>query len=470
MQPFTTIAVCGAGAMGAGIAQVAAGAGCNVLVYDVAEGPLERGRGVVEGGLAGLVKRGKLDAARAEEIAGRIRWTTEIADLAPAGLVIEAIIEDAAIKGELFARLEAVLPADAVIATNTSSLSVTRLATGLKRPERFLGMHFFNPAPVMKLVEVVRGAVTDPAVEAAVADLAASWGKAAVRVRDVPGFIVNRVARPFYAEGWRALDEGAADAASIDHALKACAGFRMGPLELGDLIGHDVNFAVARSVYDAYFGRTRFVPQLAQGAMVAAERLGRKTGRGVYDYAEGAPKAEPHFLDSVLSVEPEADGAPADGIVEIEGVLIGRSDGRMACTVAAALNRPVALHDWARPEADTMVFALSAPDAASAAAAYARRHGRKAMVIADRPGMLVLRTLAQLANAAGDALRDRVADAGGIDSAMVNGANYPFGPLAWARQFGPDVLIQVLANIAEETGEDMYRPGEALRRMAVEQG
>jgi 3-hydroxybutyryl-CoA dehydrogenase len=241
----------------------------------------------------------------------------------------------------------------------------------------------------------------------------------------------------------------------------------MGPLELGDLIGHDINFAVAASVYEAYFGRTRFAPQLGQGALVAAGRLGRKTGRGVYDYAEGASRPEPHFLDSTLEVEPSASGAPPEGIVELDGVLIGRSDGRMAASVAAEVGRPVALYDWARPDSEVMVFALSAPEAASAAAAFARREGRKAMVIADRPGMLVLRTLAQLANAAADALRDRVADADGIDKAMMNGANYPFGPLAWARDFGPAALVQVLSNIAEETGEDMYRPGETLRRMAL---
>jgi 3-hydroxybutyryl-CoA dehydrogenase len=470
MQPFSTIAVCGAGAMGAGIAQVAAKAGHAVVVYDVAEGPLERGRAMVEAGLKSLVKRGTLDEGGAAEVAGRVRWTTELAELAPAGLVIEAIIEDAAIKGDLFAKLEAVLAADAAIATNTSSLSVTALAARLERPERFLGMHFFNPAPVMKLVEVVAGAATDPALAAAITELATAWGKVAVPVRDVPGFIVNRVARPFYGEGWRALDEGVAEAAGIDHALRACAGFRMGPLELGDLIGQDINFAVARSVYEAYFGRGRFTPQLAQGAMVAAGRLGRKTGRGVYDYGEGAVKAEPHFLETVLDIEPVPEGAPAEGIVEVEGVLIGRSDGRMAASVAAALDKPVALHDWARPDSDTMVFALSTPDAASAAAAFARRAGKKAMVIADRPGMLVLRTLAQLANSAADALRDRVADAEGIDRAMMNGANYPFGPLAWARQFGPAALVQALTNIAEETGEEMYRPSEALRRMALEVG
>jgi 3-hydroxybutyryl-CoA dehydrogenase len=467
MPDFSTIAVCGAGAMGAGIAQVAARAGHAVIVYDVAEGPLERGRATVDAGLKSLVKRGTIDEAAAAETAGRIRWTTDIAELAHAGLAVEAIIEDAAIKGDLFARLEAVLAPTAAIATNTSSLPVTALAAGMKTPARFLGMHFFNPAPVMKLVEVVSGAATDPALAAAVTDLAAAWGKVAVRVRDVPGFIVNRVARPYYGEGWRALDEGVADAAAIDHAFRACAGFRMGPLELGDLIGQDVNFAVASSVYAAYFGRTRFVPQLGQGALVAAHRLGRKTGRGVYDYAEGAAKPEPAFLDVPAGPAAKVEEI-RPGVVEIDGVLIGRSDGRMAATLASAMDQPVALHDWARPESDTLVFALSSPAAGLAAAAYAAGQGKRAMVIADRPGMLVLRTLAQLANAAADALRDQVADADGIDRAMMNGANYPFGPLAWAREFGPGPLVEVLADIAEETGDDMYRPGEALRRMALE--
>ena len=223
--------------MGAGIAQVAAKAGHQVLVYDLAQGALDKGRAGVDASLKGLVKRGTLDEDGAGEVLGRIRWTIELADLAAADLVIEAIIEDPTIKGDLFARLEELVGDEAVIATNTSSLSVTRLAAGLRRPKRFLGMHFFNPAPVMKLVEVVRGSATDPAVESGIVDLAIAWGKVAVRVRDVPGFIVNRVARPFYGEGWRALEQGAADAATIDHAFRACAGFRMGPLELGDLEG-----------------------------------------------------------------------------------------------------------------------------------------------------------------------------------------------------------------------------------------
>lgn len=467
MPNFSTIAVCGAGAMGAGIAQVAARAGHAVIVYDVAEGPLERGRAIVDAGLASLVKRGTLDQTGAAEVAGRVRWTTELADLAPAGLAVEAIIEDADIKSELFARLEAVLTDDAAIATNTSSLSVTALAAGLRRPERFLGLHFFNPAPIMKLVEVVRGAATDPALEAAVADLASAWGKVAVNVRDVPGFIVNRVARPYYSEGWRALDEGAADAATIDHAFRACGGFRMGPLELGDLIGHDVNFAVASSVYAAYFGRTRFVPALGQGALVAAGRLGRKSGRGVYDYAEGAAKVEPRFLDVAKAVTGKVVSL-SPGVFEVGGVMVGRSDGRMAATLASAFDQPVVLYDWARPDTDTLVFALSSALAEPAAAAYAASLGKRAMVVADRPGMIVLRTLAQLANAAADALRDQVSDEAGIDRAMMNGANYPFGPLAWARKFGVGHLVEVLADIAEETGDDIYRPGEVLRRWSLE--
>ncbi|WCT72455.1 3-hydroxyacyl-CoA dehydrogenase [Sphingomonas naphthae] len=476
-----TVAVCGAGAMGSGIGQVAAQAGHPVVMFDTAEAALDRGRAGIDKALAGLEAKGRLGEGGAAAVSGRMRWTSDIADLAGAGLVIEAIIEDEAIKAGLFDRIEAVVGEDAILASNTSSLSITRLGAKRRRPDRFAGMHFFNPAPVMKLVEVMAGAETAPEVAAEIARLATGWGKVAIPVRDVPGFIVNRVARPYYAEGFRALGEGVAPAATIDRALKALGGFRMGPLELADLIGHDVNFAVARSVYDAYFGQTRFTPQLAQGALVDAGRLGRKAGRGVYDYGGAAP-VEPVVLSAKPARDIRVSGASdplllalardateadlPDGMIEVDGVLVGLTDGAMAASHARRIGRPVALIDWVGADLPVLIFAASDDDAAAAVAGLAAATGREAYRVADRPGLIALRTLCQLANAAGDAVRDGVADAAGIDDALRHGANYPLGPLAWATGIGHARLIALLETIAAETGEAMYRPSEYFRRAA----
>ncbi|MFM6832085.1 MAG: 3-hydroxyacyl-CoA dehydrogenase family protein, partial [Novosphingobium sp.] len=240
MTDAIRIGVCGAGAMGSGIAQVAAQAGHRVVVYDVFAPSRDRSQTQISKGLDQLVSRGKLDVDKAAAIFANMQWTDDVTALSDCGLVIEAIIEDLAVKQTLFAQLEEQMRDDAIIASNTSSLSIARLAGGLRRPERFIGMHFFNPATVMKLVEVVSGPATSPAVAEAVIATARNWGKVAVPVADVPGFIVNRVARPYYAEGFRCLQQGGASPELIDLLFRQAAGFRMGPLELTDLIGQDV--------------------------------------------------------------------------------------------------------------------------------------------------------------------------------------------------------------------------------------
>lgn len=465
------IAVCGAGAMGSGIAQVAAQAGHGVQVFDVQPQALAAGKARIEGAIAGLVKKGKLDEADGRAIVDRLEWTSDLAALADTDLVIEAIIEDAAIKGALFGRIEDVVSDEAIIASNTSSIPISRLARGLAHPERFVGMHFFNPAPVMKLVEVVAGAATDPAVVERVTATAKSWGKVAIPVADVPGFIVNRVARPFYAEAFTALNEAAADAATIDTLFRS-AGFRMGPLELTDLIGQDVNFAVARSVYDSYFGQTRFVPQLRQAALVDAGWLGRKTGRGVFRYDDAAP-AQPEVQDPRRPAENDRAAAETvagqlfqEGAVltEFGGVMIGLTRGRTALQEAQDCRQPVALLDWFDPEgAGEIGFAASDGQAASVAESLIADLGRIGLRIADRPGLIVTRTLAQLANGAADAVLEQVADEAGIDAALRFGANYPFGPFAWMDRLGRQRVVNVLDGIASTTGTGMYRPSYSLR-------
>lgn len=455
--------------MGAGIAQVAAQAGHAVIVLDQNEEALARGRETVAKGLAALVKRGKLDDAQASAIASRCRWTLDAAALAPAGLVIEAIVENADLKRALFEKIEAVVATEAIIATNTSSLAVTALAAGRKNPARYMGLHFFNPAPVMKLVEVIAGAETDGALAASAQRLMNAWGKTAVMVRDAPGFIVNRVARPFYGEGWRALEEGAADAATIDFLFRDLAGFRMGPFELGDLIGHDVNYAAAQSVFAAYSGRTRFTPSLMQGGLVAAGRLGRKTGRGVYSYSEERSAAPAVLTVDRAGAEISMLAAVMDGAaIETDGVRIMASDGRPARAVSAAINRPVVTLDFTRDPAASGViaFSVSGNEAKEIAFRFLAQNGKNAVMLRDRPGLVVMRTLLQLANCAADAVRDNIAEPQAIDLAMVNGVNYPFGPIAWAEKFGFGRVVAALDAIADETGEAMYRPGEWLRAAA----
>lgn len=445
LNATTVVGVCGAGAMGAGIAQVAAQAGHRTIVFDLEQAALVRGRAGVAASLAAVVKRGKLTDEAAQATLARIEWTTDIGKLSAAGLVIEAIMEKLPVKQDLFRRLEAVVSADAILATNTSSLSVGDIAAGLASPHRFLGLHFFNPAPIMKLVEVPSGAATDATLAADALALMQHWGKVAIAVRDVPGFIVNRVARPYYAEGWRALDEQAADAATLDFLYRDLGGFRMGPLELGDVIGHDINAAAARTVFDAYGGKVRFVLPAGQLKLVEEGRLGRKSGRGVYDYGSGSIAAAPRFAATAESAIPG-------------NALIRPSDGRTARRMAAETGRAVAVLDHAfNRDATSIAFAASDDTARRATLNLAARAGKKAVEVADRPGLVVFRTLLQLVNAAADAVTDAVATPEGIDLAMMNGVNYPFGLLAWARTHATDAAA-ALNHIADETGEAMYRP------------
>jgi 3-hydroxybutyryl-CoA dehydrogenase len=279
-----TVGVVGAGTMGSGIAQAVLAAGLALRLYDVREEFVQRGLERVRSGLARSVERGRLTAEQVEAALEGVRAGEDLSALADSELVIEAAPEDLETKRELFGRLGALLP-DAVLASNTSSLSITSIAGAAPRPERVVGMHFFNPVHAMALVEVVEGEHTSPETLERTEALARALGKTPVRVQDTPGFIVNRVNRAFYGEALRLLGEGAGDVDRIDAAVREAGGFRMGPFELMDLIGIDVNYAVTRSVYDAYFGEPRFRPHPIQRRMVEAGKLGRKTGRGFYEHS-----------------------------------------------------------------------------------------------------------------------------------------------------------------------------------------
>ena len=288
-----TVGVVGAGTMGSGIAQVAAQAGHPVVLYDTRLEALDKAKAALAKVMGRLVEKGNLDREEAEAIQGRITYATGLEAFIGSGLVIEAILEDLQVKQDLFKQLEDIAGPEAVLATNTSSLSVTAIGGALSRPGRLLGLHFFNPAPLLPLVEVVPGLATEHGLASQLTSLMKAWGKVPVIAKDTPGFIVNRVARPFYGEALRILEEGLADAATIDHAMRTVGGFRMGPFELMDLIGNDVNFAVTRTVFEAFFYDPRYRPSFTQQRLVEAGWLGRKSGRGYYDLAEGVERPAP---------------------------------------------------------------------------------------------------------------------------------------------------------------------------------
>ncbi len=292
-----SVGIAGAGAMGSGIAQIAAQNGEKVWVYDPFPEALQRSKTQLRAVLDRLVEKEKINAKQAHSIQNSIEYTTELSDLSHCELIIEAIVERLETKQQLFEALEERISDSCILASNTSSISIASLAKGRRLPQRILGIHFFNPAPLMPLVEIIPSLLTQPNVTQAAQNRIVKWGKTVVLAKDSPGFIVNRVARPFYGEALKMLEEGVAEVNEIDTAMRTLGGFKMGPFELTDLIGHDVNYAVTETVWKQFFYDPRFKPSLIQGRMVQAGLLGRKSGRGFYHYAEGE-KIENTRVDS----------------------------------------------------------------------------------------------------------------------------------------------------------------------------
>jgi 3-hydroxybutyryl-CoA dehydrogenase len=514
-----SVAVIGSGAMGAGIAQVAAVAGYTVRLYDTRPEAVAKAIAGIASALEKLVAKERMRDTDCAAAVARLQAAMSLAEVADAGMVVEAIVENLEAKRGLFAQLEGIVADDCILATNTSSISVTAIAAGLRLPGRVAGMHFFNPVPLMALCEVVSGLATDSVVAQTVYDTAAAWGKNPVHARSTPGFIVNRVARPFYAEGWRLLNEQAADAATIDAVMREAGGFRMGPFELMDLIGHDVNFSVTQSVFNAYFQDPRFTPSVLQQEMVNAGFLGRKAGRGFYHYGDGAvapvaqaeaPQPKPEYVS--YTVEQGAalhavGGAVVDALatrlrgagIEIaqrrtpesirhagphddapafhcNGAAVYLSDGRSATQRARDNNHPdTVLFDLALDYGSAKRIAVAcsdqcAPSAYRAVVGLLQAAGFIVTRLDDVPGMAVMRTVAMLANEAADAVNQGVCNAAAADIAMQKGVNYPRGPLAWADAVGIEHIVRVLANLAGSYGEDRYRVSPLLRRKQANGG
>ncbi|MFI8910878.1 3-hydroxyacyl-CoA dehydrogenase [Streptomyces sp. NPDC053513] len=491
--PDRTVAVVGTGTMGQGIAQVALVAGHPVRLYDSAPGRAAEAVAALTARLDRLVEKGRLVAAAREAAVGRLHAAEDPAELADAALVIEAIVEDLAVKQRLFADLEKIVGDDAVLATNTSSLSVTAIAGGLRLPGRFVGLHFFNPAPLLPLVEVVSGFATDPDVATRAYETVKGWGKTPVRCADTPGFIVNRVARPFYAEALRVFEEGAADPATIDAALRECGGFRMGPFELTDLIGQDVNEAVTRSVWESFYQDPKFTPSLAQRRLVESGRLGRKSGHGWFSYAEGAERPEPRTeapAEAPKRIVVEGDLGPAEPLValfEEAGIAVRRKkgDGNIVLPGGGLLMladgessfeffpEEIVYFDLALDYARASRMVLStgrrtAPETLAEAVGLFQALGKQVSVIGDVPGMIVARTVAMLADLAADAVDRGVATAEDVDTAMRLGVNYPAGPLEWAEKLGPRRVCDLLRALHERYPTGRYGPSQAVARRCAE--
>ncbi|MFL0352044.1 3-hydroxyacyl-CoA dehydrogenase NAD-binding domain-containing protein [Xanthomarina sp. GH4-25] len=287
------VGIIGSGTMGSGIAQVAATSGCKVKLYDTNQAALDKAKTTLEKILARLVEKGRIDEVEKARIQSNISYVDTLKDLADSNLTIEAIIENIEIKKKVFSELESYVADDCVIASNTSSLSIASIASSLQKPERCIGIHFFNPAPLMKLVEVIPAIQTSKEVLDKSVNIISDWKKVVAVAKDTPGFIVNRVARPFYGEALRIYEEGFADFATIDHSLKTLGGFRMGPFELMDFIGNDVNYTVTETVFTAFYFDPRYKPAFTQKRFAEAGYLGRKSGKGYYDYSEGAKLLQP---------------------------------------------------------------------------------------------------------------------------------------------------------------------------------
>ncbi|MDO8187723.1 3-hydroxyacyl-CoA dehydrogenase NAD-binding domain-containing protein [Conexibacter sp. JD483] len=502
-----TIGVVGAGTMGAGIAQLAAQAGARTLLHDPVPQALERGLATVAAGLDRQVARGRLSAADAAAIRARVEPAASLEQLAPCGLVIEAAPERLDLKLDLFERLAEIAGPECVLATNTSSLSVAEIAAGVPGPERVVGLHFFNPAPVMKLAEVVPGVATAPEVVATARAVGEAMGKRVIDAADIAGFLVNRVNRPFFLEALRIVQDGQATVEQVDRVVRMAGGFRMGPFELMDLIGIETNHAVAEGFYRQTL-EPRYRPSPLAARMVAAGRLGRKTGQGWYSYADGAGRpADPEppaagggdgrpltiagegpALDALREAAREAGwevGEHVEPYLTIEGGTAAAGGSRAAAGADAAprarfvagaslhLTDPQAagIHLLAPLDGARLVELTRTPRTDPLAAArteeLVRTLGRHPEWVGDGPGLVLGRIVAQLVNEAAFLVGEGNGTPADVDAGMELGVNHPRGPIAWSAALGLPHVLATLDGLSDELREERYRAAPLLRRRAA---
>ena len=480
--------VAGSGTMGRGIIQVLAQCGVAVKVYDAKAGAAQAAKDAIAQSLARLAEKGRVKQKDVDAALGRIEIVGELKSLAPCHLVVEAIVELLEVKREFFAALEAVVGDDCIIASNTSSLSVTAMAAGLKKPGRVAGYHFFNPVPVMKIVEVVGGVLTEPWVTEALTELARRYGHTPVNCQDSPGFIVNHAGRGFVPESLRIYSEGIAEPAVIDRILVDAGGFRLGPFGLMDLVGLDIAHGVMQSMYDQYYQEPRYRPSFVCDPRVAAGLLGRKTGRGWYEYKDGnvvpepessAPPARPtsvwvapdaptlkEFI-ARLNVKSESGAKPSPDALCLVAPL-----GKDATT--AALDHGL---DAERTVAIDPLFGfakrrtlMTTPVTKSAYRAMAHgllaADGVPVSVIKDSPGFVAQRVVAHIVNVGCDIAQQNIATPEDLDRAVVLGLGYPHGPLAMGDAVGAAKILAVLEGMYDFYKEPRYRPSPWLTRRA----
>jgi 3-hydroxybutyryl-CoA dehydrogenase len=486
------VGVVGAGLMGRGIAQIAAQAGHEVRLVDAKPGAAAEAKRALADVLAILVAKGRMTAANADAAVARIALPDELGGLAGATIVVEAIVEKLGAKQALFSLLEPIVGEHCIIATNTSSLSVTAIAAACNRPQRVAGLHFFSPVPLMKLVEVIDGLLTAPAVVERLFEFGAGLGHTSIRAKDTPGFIVNHAGRGYGTEALRIASEGIADYAAIDRILKLEAGFRMGPFELFDLTGLDVSHPVMESIYHQFYEEPRFRPSPATAQRLAAGVLGRKSGRGFYDYAaataatvtpppvgtvaaqrvwvgHGEPQARAAVVELIANLGAGVDAGPAPAA---DALCVVMPLGRDATT--AALDQKL---DPVRTIALDTLFALGRhrtlmttpvtdPAYRDAAHALFAADGTAVDVIRDSPGFVGQRVLAHVVNVAADIAQQRIASPDDIDLGVRLGLGYPQGPLAWGDAIGPGRILAILQELHAAYGDPRYRPSAWLSRRA----
>jgi 3-hydroxybutyryl-CoA dehydrogenase len=489
---FSTIAIVGAGAMGRGIAQIAAQAGSQVWLLDAQPGAAEKSRQLIQEQWSKLVVKERITSEQSKAWGEQLQIANTVADLQPCQLVIEAVVERLETKQALFAELERTLPASAVWATNTSSLSVTAIGAALKQPERLAGFHFFNPVPLMKVVEVVAGLKTAPALCDALTTYARQMGHTPVQAQDTPGFIVNHAGRGFGTEALRIVSEGVADFATVDRILRDQVGFKLGPFELMDLTALDVSHPVMESIYHQYYEEPRFRPSVITAQRLAGGVLGKKVGDGFYRYADGIAQvpAEPP-APVVQDIPPVWVSPRASRRMEIYQLLkdlgatieTGSSPSAQAITLVAPLGFDVTTVavverlDPARTIGIDMLVEESATkrrvlatnpatrvDIRNAAHALFARDGKPVSVIRDSGGFVTQRVVATIVNIASDICQQGICSPKDLETAVTLGLGYPLGPLAMGDRWGPTNILEVLFNMQTVYGDTRYRPSPWLRR------